>query len=182
MLPTVHQADAWVRQTMGANLGERAAAAAFLAQDRPSIAGCVHALAKLEKHSTRGSWPAAPRLRVLHLQEASAPTDDELLSLLTEGLTEGAAGAAAQSGWASPQYEGQPAAPPVEEGSGAFRGGTGANVYVLRAWAAVLQAPAQQWAPLLDASCLLERTAVRLRNAVAPALPVTPLTREWLLS
>jgi hypothetical protein len=51
MLPTVHQADTYMRQSQGAQLGERAAAAAFAASG-PTLVGCAQAVTKLDPHAT----------------------------------------------------------------------------------------------------------------------------------
>ena len=63
LLPTVHNNDAYFRQALGAQMGERAAAHAFAALPEPSLLGCSQAAAKLSALALR-HWPgAAPALR-----------------------------------------------------------------------------------------------------------------------
>lgn len=77
-LPTVHQADAWNRTSFGEQLGRRAAAAA-IAYQAPSLAGCAQAVAQLRPHATR-PYPPTPlplptNWRALSLQQAPIALD-----------------------------------------------------------------------------------------------------------
>ena len=83
-LPTVHQADTWHRQSSGAKLGERAAAAALAATGSSSLAGYAQAVARLEAYAMRCEstiLPANSTLRslVLHdnVEAAAADESDE---------------------------------------------------------------------------------------------------------
>lgn len=85
LLPTVHNNDAYFRQAMGAQLGERAAALAFAALPEPSLLGCTQAVAKLVPLATR-PWRSVshppPRVRALTLEDGAA--DEDLATSLYE--------------------------------------------------------------------------------------------------
>ena len=144
MLPTVHQADAWVRQAWGAQLGERAAATA-MAQQEPTLFGCLQAVAQLAPHAS-SRWLALPPSRVLTLHEADTSMDalDEALARVNDSVA--TVSAAARLASSADAFDGSSS---TAGSDSPVCGGVSPTATRLRAWAGVLLAPALQWATLL---------------------------------
>ena len=159
MLPTVHQADAWVRQSMGSQFGERAVAAA-IAQQEPTLLGCLQAVGPLQPYASR-RWPAGdapPGMRALDLHEAATPA---ALDALDEAIDR--ASAAVDSVLDSGGSTG------MQEVDGSpLVGSVSPTATRLRGWAAVLLAPASRWTGLVDSCRLDAYSPARVRLLVPP--------------
>ena len=164
-LPTIHQADAWVRTSMGEQLGRRAAAFAFQAAGQAeavSAAGCAEAVAQLAPHATR-TWPkpktAASPWRVLSLQRAQVEVDDPLGALLAGAADELSArpdgmlrekGLEAVEALASVADRGE-----GDEADVSPLDATSPAGSLLRSWCAVLVSPARRWDGVVTQRCAL---------------------------
>ena len=179
MLPTVHQADAFVRQHIGAHIGQRAIAAAITQQGTPSLLGCQQACAQLAPHSCQqagdGRWPTL----CLHEQAAPGAADalDEALArtvAAVDAVLDGAAGESAAL----------PMAAAAGSGISPILAGVSPTASRLRAWAGVLLAPAAQWEAAiasLGEGLFLERARLLVPESVAGASDArAPSTRSFL--
>ena len=140
MLPTVHQADAWVRQSMGQQFGQRAAAFALSQQEEPTLAGCQQAVAQLQEHAARPCPCAAPPMKALLLKGSWLQSSE--LDALDEALAQ----ATANTSFDTAAEDNEDAETPLLRVS--------PTASRLRGWAAVLMAPASRWAASLDACAM----------------------------
>ena len=190
MLPTIHQADAWVRSSMGKHAGQRAAAFAFASQP-PTLDGCAHAVAQLEPHAARRwprrSWVLTPDdvvdgdsssagrgWRSLLLQSTPVELDAlaQLATRTARGLAEDAEVRVGSVFAEDDQHEGVADAPLPSPLASVSPGAV-----VLRAWSEVLVAPAALWRPMLEACAsrrqqhlVQQRVSLLVRSADPPAV------------
>lgn len=149
MLPTVHQADAWVRQSMGEQIGSRAAAFALAAAPTQTLAGCLQAVTQLAPHAT-ARWLGPPsHARVLSLHESATPTASDALDGILDELYNTAAKSAADAGFDVAAVVGEGT---DDDAAAAVHGSVSPTATRLRSWAAVLLAPAARWSDLVDAA------------------------------
>lgn len=199
LLPTVHNNDAYFRQALGAQMGERAAAHAFAALPEPSLLGCSQAAAKLSALASRhwhGAAPALPPMRALTLAEGESDEDgiseedsfDVLARTLAHARETMQAAADTLRGDGDGDGDGDSvvrytdaAGGEVHEGGGrageAMLAGVSPGSAVLRAWNAVLLTAAAQWTSILDAVCAREHRVLR-RHSVTLLVPERPEEEE----